>query len=117
MVSPADHPQTDASLRAGMRTWRAAHPTATLAEIEREATRQLAGLRTELIAAAIPSEAAEAVPMCTTCRQPMRRIGTRHRTIITDQHQTLTLTGPRYRCSACGAELFPPSRGVGSGSE
>lgn len=91
-----------------MRAWRAAHPRATFAEIEREATRQVASLRTELIATALEGEEPSEAPLCETCHQPMVRCGTRTRTLITDQQERVPITGHRYRCSACGAELFPP---------
>ncbi len=110
MVSRAN--QTDArpeSRRiAGMRAWRAAHPTATFAEIEREATRQVASLRAALIATALEHDISDVAPTCEACARSMLRAGTRTRTVITDQQERITVTGQRYRCSACGAELSPP---------
>lgn len=110
MVSHAN--QTDARPESrrteGMRAWRAAHPTATFAEIEREATRQVASLRAALIATALEQDSPDVAPICETCARSMVRAGTRTRTIITDQQERITVTGQRYRCSACGADLFPP---------
>lgn len=41
-LTPADDPITVPALTAAMRAWRGAHPQATFAEIEGEATRQVA---------------------------------------------------------------------------
>lgn len=91
-----------------MRAWRAAHADATFADIEVEATRQVASLRTALIAAALTAEAPASAPDCTACGRVMERVGNRTRTITTSHQEPVPVTGPRYRCSACGAELFPP---------
>lgn len=110
MPAHADPPVPDpaASRVAAMRAWRTAHPRATFAEIEVEATRQVATLRRDLIEAALAPVAADAVPACPACGRAMARNGTHTRTIITSQAERVTLTGPRYRCSACGTEVFPP---------
>lgn len=111
MASRSDGPDSGfASPRTeAMRAWRAAHPTATFAEIEREATRQVASLRTELIATALACDVLDEAPTCAACDRRMARAGSRTRTVITDQQQRVTVTGQRFRCSACGAELSPPS--------
>jgi hypothetical protein len=96
------------AMLATMRAWRAAHPRATFAEIEREAMRQVAALRTELIATALTVDEPEQAPRCTACGQAMVRNGTHTRLIVTSQQERVPITGHRYRCSACGAELFPP---------
>jgi transposase len=91
-----------------LRQWRATHPTATLREIERETDRQLARVRADLVASVAQTGATAARPDCPHCGQPMRRVGVRQRTVTTTQEEHLHLAGARYRCSACGAELFPP---------
>lgn len=109
MAMPAEGPSVDGvpALIEAMRTWRAAHPQATFAEIEVEATRQVAALRRALIAAAAAEASAEA-PVCPDCGRGMGRNGMRTRTLITSQAERVVITGPRYRCSVCGTELFPP---------
>ena len=103
----ADFPRSADPRFAAMQVWRAAHPQATLADIEREATRQVAALRRDLMAAALqPVEAAPAV--CPTCGGTLVRNGTASRTITTPHEERLTITGPRMRCSACEVELSPP---------
>jgi hypothetical protein len=110
MRVPADRPESriDPSMLETMRAWRAAHPHATFAEIEVEATRQVAALRRELIAAALAAEEPAAAPNCPACGRAMVRNGTGQRTITTSQAERVPITGPRYRCPACGAERFPP---------
>jgi hypothetical protein len=110
MSFPADVPVPDApaALVAAMRAWRAAHPTATFAEIEVEATRQVAALRRALIQAAVTDAAPATAPCCPDCGRSMARNGTRTRTLVTSGGEMVPITGARYRCSACGAELFPP---------
>lgn len=98
----------DASVMEGMRAWRAAHPRATFAEIEVEASRQVAALRAALIAAALEAGEPETAPECATCGQTMIRVGSTTRDVTTSHQEQVTVTGHRYRCSACGAELSPP---------
>ncbi len=109
---PVQTAQTDAgaspAMLATMRAWRAAHPLATFAEIEIEAMRQVAALRTELITTALEGAESESVPSCAGCGEAMVRNGTRTRTMVTSQHERVPITGHRYRCPACGAELSPP---------
>lgn len=95
-------------LFAAMRAWRRDHPHATLAEIEVEATRQVAALRRDLMAAVLVPETDAPVPPCPQCGQPLVRNGTATRTVTTQQGEPLEIQGSRMRCSACGTELFPP---------
>lgn len=93
---------------ARLQQWRRDHPRATLREIESEVDRQLAPLRTGLVARVACQEQDPARPDCPTCGEPMQRVGVRERTVITAHDEALTLRGPGYRCPACGAGLFPP---------
>jgi hypothetical protein len=110
MVSRSDYRDSRpaADHAAAMRAWRAAHPDATFAEIEVEATRQVAALRAELIATALEAEPAATAPVCAACCRTMVRNGTRTRTLCTSQQERVPIRGARYRCPACGAELSPP---------
>jgi YgiT-type zinc finger domain-containing protein len=111
MPQPADPlaPSPDpADLRARMTAWRQAHPQATFADMEVEATRQLAALRAELIAVALAAGEPETAPVCPACGTATQRVGERTRTVTTSGAERVTVTGGRYRCPACGAELFPP---------
>lgn len=88
--------------------WRAAHPRATLREIEEEVDRQMAGLRTGLVAQMAHQAQDPTRPDCPTCGAAMQWVGVRERTVTTAQDEALTLRGSGYRCPACGAGLFPP---------
>ena len=109
MSACTDHAVSLASpaLLEQMRAWRTAHPDAPFAAIEREAMRQVARLEAELIATALAEEAAES-PDCPRCGTAMVRNGTHRRTITISHAERVRLSGIRYRCSACGAERFPP---------
>lgn len=93
---------------SALAAWRAAHPEATMADIEHEVDRQLSATRAALIsdlAARVPSGAR---PVCSTCGTPMERHGRGSRTLRTAHEGEVTVTGPTYRCPACGAGVFPP---------
>lgn len=110
MLPGPDRPASVAhpSVTAAMVVWRVAHPHATFAEIEVEATRQVAALRVDLIAAAVAVGEPTAAPACGACGRTMVRNGTRERTIVTSHREPVTVQDHRYRCSACGVELSPP---------
>ena len=104
----ASLPDAVAAVAEQLHQWRAAHPRATLREIEMETDRRLARVRAELVVSVAQAGETEARPACPDCARPMRRVGVRRRTVATAQEAQLRLQGGRYRCSACGAELFPP---------
>lgn len=89
---------------AAVAQWRAAHPRATLAEIERAVDQHLSGVRADVIGA-VAGNAADDRPACDTA---LVRVGTRSRRLRTAQEGELTFTEPAWRCPACGAGLFPP---------
>lgn len=112
MNTPEDEATWDraaAQARASVEAWRAAHPRATLKEIEVEVDRRLAAVRAQLIAAAAQAGPVEAAaPPCPTCGEPMRWDGERTRRLTTAHDQTVALTRRYARCPACGAGFFPP---------
>lgn len=89
-----------------VRVWQAAHPTATLAEMERALDQQLRPVRARLLAdlaaAAPPAE------LCPTCGERLVGRGLRTRTLTTQGDEPLALTRRYASCPACGAGLFPP---------
>ena len=93
-----------------MKAWRAAHPKATLREIEVAVDARMAAARTRLLAAAaLASEATAAErPPCPACGTPMRWEGTLPRRLTTTHEQEVELTRRGARCPACGTGLFPP---------
>ncbi|MGH2532130.1 MAG: hypothetical protein ACRDJW_07450 [Thermomicrobiales bacterium] len=106
--SPHADPDTVSSLTEALRAWRVAHPRATFAEIEVEAMRQVAALRSALIATALAADATASAPVCEACGEVMVRHGSRTRMIVTSQQERVPITGRRYRCPARGTEHFPP---------
>ncbi|MDQ3655207.1 MAG: hypothetical protein M3457_09020 [Chloroflexota bacterium] len=107
-IPAPDAPDAPDALKARMTDWRQAHPRATFADLEIEATRQVAALRAELIGVALAAGDPATAPACPTCAATLVRVGTRTRTITTSQSAPVTVAGGRSRCSACGAELSPP---------
>jgi hypothetical protein len=112
MSTPEDNATWDraaARARAGVAAWRAAHPRATLTEIEVEVDRQLAAARAQLIASAAQAgPVEEEPPPCPTCGAPMRWDGARTRHLTTTHDQPVELTRRYARCPACGTGPFPP---------
>jgi YgiT-type zinc finger domain-containing protein len=109
LPDPPSAPEALAEAQAALRAWRAAHPQATFYAMEVETERQLARVRAALVGELVRDGAAEAArPSCPSCRQPMQQVGQQHRTVLLPHDETVTVQGPRYRCPACGAGLFPP---------
>lgn len=96
------------ALQARMRAWLQDHPTATLLEMEVEVEHQLAAVRADLLATIVADRVTDERPACPSCGTMMWQVGQRTRTVRTRGGEPLTVRGNRYRCSACGAELFPP---------
>jgi predicted RNA-binding Zn-ribbon protein involved in translation (DUF1610 family) len=110
-----DSDQTAHDVVSGMREWRAAHPQATLAEIECAVEERLARLRVTLLAeAALTSSAADwtttpaAAPRCPDCGLPLVARGKATRHLQAPGGQELALSRSYATCPACGAGLFPP---------
>jgi hypothetical protein len=98
-----------AQARADVETWRAAHPRATLQQIEVAVDRRLATARAQLIAAVAQAGPAEAEPPpCPACGVPMTWDGERTRHLTTTHDQSVELTRRYARCPVCGTGLFPP---------
>jgi hypothetical protein len=97
----------------GLREWRAAHPKATLAEIEAELDRRWAALRGQMLAdLALASAATEvaAGAACPHCGGVLRDKGPRERTLATAGQAAVTLRRDYATCTRCGHGLFPPGR-------
>ena len=112
MSTPADDAGWDhaaAQARAAFAAWRAAHPQATLRQIEVAVDRHLAGVRARLLeGAATAAPVAALPPPCPACGTPMGWDGERTRHLTTTHEQTIELTRRYARCPAGGTGLFPP---------
>jgi hypothetical protein len=82
-----------------MTAWRRTHPTATFADMEVEATCQVAALRAELIAVALAAGEPETAPACPACGVATQRVGERTRTVTTSGLERVAVTGGWQRCS------------------
>lgn len=94
---------------AALAVWRAAHPDATLADIEHEVDGQLSAARAALISELATTVPPGDRPVCPTCGTALERHGTGRRTLRTTHDGVVTVAGPTYRCPACGAGVFPPA--------
>jgi RNase P subunit RPR2 len=101
---------------AGMRTWRQAHPKATLTAIETALDERWARARAQILqdvalssaAAQVSGQAGAERAVCPQCATPLEARGTAQRTLTTTYEQPLHLTRTYAVCPACGAGHFPP---------
>src|SRR5688500_12741960 len=88
-----------AQVRIDLAGWRAAHPRATLTEIEREVDRRMALIRAGLAAAAALAGPAEATPPpCPECGGAMTWDGERVRRLTTTHDEAVDLPRRYARC-------------------
>jgi YgiT-type zinc finger domain-containing protein len=93
-------------VEAALRDWHAAHPQATLAEIEQMVDQLWHPVRANLVSGV----AAETVTSqrCPRCGAALVKRGRRRRRLITHGDATLQLERDYQRCPACGEGVFPP---------
>ena len=112
---PPSSPPDGLTILAEMDAWRAAHPTATLAEIETALDERLSALRRRLLTETV-SKSPQADwstrppaqrPTCPTCGVPLQPRGKRTRQLRTSGGD-VTLNRTYGRCPVCGAGVFPP---------
>lgn len=100
----------------GMKDWRVAHPKATFREMEIEIDERFAVAKAKFLAdMALASSAAdlgksqaEDRPKCRECGGALRSIGKKRRRLRGTRGAETELERSHARCSACGAEYFPP---------
>lgn len=109
--------ELSARVHDDLAAWRAAHPRATLTEIEAavaEATRRLQAQYLRDLVAASPSADLAALPpgerpRCPACGGRLAPRGQHAREVLTPgQSEPLRLRRSYAVCPACGAGLFPP---------
>jgi len=104
------------SVWTGMADWRAAHPKATLSEIEdalderlnQVRARVLADLALASAAADIQGVAAEERPRCERCGRDLQARGLNDRTLLTQGGAEVRLRRSYASCSPCGDGTYPP---------
>lgn len=93
----------------GLHEWRRAHPQATLAEIERETMKRMAGLQARLIEELSQEfPATEEQPHCPGCGSLMQHRGDRKRQLRSAGDQAISLKREYWVCPVCGTGIFPP---------
>ena len=106
------------SVWSGMADWRAAHPKATLSEIEVALDERLDRLRARLLAdlalasaAADPQEASgEERARCERCGVMLQARGRSERKLLTQGGAEVPLRRTYVACPRCGDGSFPPGR-------
>ena len=97
----------------GVAEWRAAHPKATLREIEAEIDQRLSGLRAKMLSDTANQsvradwEAAEGV-VCPECGAKLIKKGKKKRILLTRDGREIELVRDYGVCVACGQGIFPP---------
>ena len=104
----AERERVNREALAAVADWRAAHPTATLREIEVAVDAHLAAARARVLEAVALAGVEDERPTCPDCDMPMRWEGTLPRRLTTTHGQELDLNRRAARCPACGTGLFPP---------
>ncbi len=98
---------------AAVAQWRAAHPKATLAEIEQAVDEQINRLRAQMIqetaqtSAAAESGADDGL-VCEQCGQPLQARGRARRRWQTQGGQRVEVERTYVSCPQCGGGFFPP---------
>lgn len=97
-----------------MQQFNVTHPAPTFTEIEDAVEAALAGLRHDLLTQSLQGQAladfrgARERPACPGCGAPLQANGQHQRQVMTHGDVAVTIDRTRGRCSACGAEVFPP---------
>jgi RNase P subunit RPR2 len=98
---------------AAVAQWRAAHPQATLAEIEQAVDEQMNRLRARMVeqaaqaSAAAESEATQGL-VCEQCGQALQARGRSRRKWQTQGGQQVEVERTYVTCPQCGGGFFPP---------
>ena len=117
-VSPERWSEDAAAVWSGLADWRAAHPKATLSEIEAALDERLDRLRARLLAELALASAAADVreasaaerPRCARCGVALRARGQSERTLLTEGGAEVPLRRTYVACPRCGDGSFPPGR-------
>jgi len=120
-MEPADRDERGAAVRAvvgeELAAWRAAHPRATLTEIEEAVEAAVEQVRAQYLrdlvgtsgAADPPAAPVADPPRCPHCAGPLRPRGSQEREVLTPGQATPLRLRRQYQvCARCGAGVFPP---------
>jgi RNase P subunit RPR2 len=106
-----------ADIFAAVAQWRAAHPKATLAEIEQTVDEQVNRLRAGMIEQAVQASAAadhdgSQELVCEQCGHPLQARGHAKRRWQTHGGQEVEVERTYVTCPQCGGGFFPPRSGI-----
>jgi hypothetical protein len=122
-LQPLSPEELDAQLRtaademiATVKAWHAAHPEATLSEIEAEMLKVRQQITEQMTAALIeaqPSRRPKEKPLCPTCGRRMRYKDAVE-TSVQSQVGVIRYSRGYYYCPHCKSGLFPPGSPTGA---
>lgn len=100
----------------GVAEWRAAHPRATFAEIERAVDERIAGIRARVLTDVVLASARRDLagqeegerPRCRECSGELQARGQHARELTTLRGDVVRLERGYAVCRVCGQGLFPP---------
>jgi hypothetical protein len=100
----------EAAVHADLMHWRAAHPRATLTEIELAVEAAVQRLRAQYLAeVVVPPPGTAPPPACPHCGDQLQPRGRRTRAVLTPgQPDPVRLDRLYLVCARCGAGVFPP---------
>jgi YgiT-type zinc finger domain-containing protein len=112
MTTEQENQEPNWEIEARIKQWEAAHPQATLTEIEQAVDKALSQLRQRLVEASVQArEAARGkaeAQLCPQCGQKMMKNGQKKRVLRMKDGQKIELQREQMRCHDCGMTLFPP---------
>lgn len=96
------------NVKPALAEWRAAHPRATMREIEDVVEGQIAKLRAEFLAEVAQQSEAEAQAQCEGCGVKLVARGRRRRKLRANGDEPIVLERNYAVCPVCKVGVFPP---------
>jgi DNA-directed RNA polymerase subunit RPC12/RpoP len=97
-----------AEVKPALAAWRAAHPRATMREIEDAVEEQIAKLRAEFLAEVVQQSNAEIDARCERCGSKLAMRGRRRRKLRANGDEPVVLDRSYAMCPDCKLGVFPP---------
>jgi DNA-directed RNA polymerase subunit RPC12/RpoP len=97
-----------ANVKPALAAWRAAHPRATMREIEDAVEEQVARLRAEFLAEVVQQSHADEEAHCERCGSKLATRGRRKRRLRANGDEPIVLERSYAVCPVCQVGVFPP---------
>jgi len=97
-----------ANVKPALAAWRAAHPRATMREIEDAVEEQVAKLRAEFLAEVAQQSEADRESHCERCGNKLATRGRRTRRLQANGGEPIVLERSYAVCPVCKLGVFPP---------